>query len=1638
MLSWTSLTFTSRNFVFKKIQDVYGADIDLRDSVSDFFAGEHDARNRVVQVIRAPVDRADSIPLGSYLQPHRTRPTPEQVERVQRTEAEVERYGSTIEDLNPDIPVASAECELTPTEQHPETRILDHEGFVVPQNINRPTRPAPTRHNDEEMVIDNTRGMCQPVYSTAELLADISLESSAQDHVQSGPVTPRQLPSLFPPNPYNTVRSPSDQRGEIPTDPIQDEEEPRLGRSTLLSQESSPSQSPVILPDDNTSTDELPPDLPRSTDLHGQAGAADAGRTQRRSRSLVRQNRWALDEENTLLDALARNILDHEIYTTHFRRRTWEGVRKKIREMRAGREAQIRVKREALERKAAAATVFKDDDALFVKAIRNNWDWRRLHETRFLHKSEDSVKMHFVEVRQRLVAEDKAKATAAHSQQRYHEQTEIGETSTGPHQKFTPDEDDLLLAARFHQAEMKRVAMHYFPLRSYEQVKSRASTLYHDADRAVKKSAQGLSQSSIANQTERILDSLDEDRRQRIETKREQIQRDEKLFSADRNQEFEQKASQKRKASEEKARNDDKRLKSKQSLETLTALEDANEKRKEVEQRRLAEDLQREAAYNKKYATWYARSEANKAAGKPIPPSPVRPSGSRIGTEVVVLPQSSIQAPVAPPSSPFTTPRTEKEPDRQAMVQGNARDKTPSTRPAAAALGEIQATQAAMSGKKRQTMTPYVEIVVATKKQKTDNPTKAATVSTRKSISKAAACPLNTPPSPFKSHLASQRGEQRTFAASQPVNKASIDGPLAGAPASFSSPIHVPHKERFVNIIKNGQRQSTLNFPAAPPQPRLGALSSAGKDLPTPESRQRGSQSTPISVVSSDSDSDACPIGNGDISDEELTAAAEASSGYWQSPIGRRSTDYGDMPTEQATDSKIAVGIASSPPAPTAQSSSKPGHPLSTNKSEKRKTVISDTFEFDSQLLHESHESTQQSSVYTEIAASKTTAAAGCDLGTQPRDRDRTPVAPEQQETSRRAATESAQDTLHELMTSQKQLLSTTQRGKLSSSQGKTQESTYSTQYAGETIAPSQATSKADMPLSQESSQSSRAFQTQDPSTTLSQNRLRSLQRPYSQKATQTQDDINTQLSQATSKGNMPSSHGSSQETQAFQTQDPSTSLSQRLMREMKPPSNPKPTQQGKPSEAIAKANVPSSEEALREIGASQTQSSSTRASQRLSKTMQPAAGGRATQAKQGDNTQGAGKATQLPKPITQIPISQQTTQGEIEDTTQGETTQVHPNQPKTATAQMLRSMVTDMDDLHKEVAVLRECNKVPQAGVKATAQSLLPGPEHQVLSKGKQRAAVESDDEGVEEVEGIRSGSDDDDDDSDASFDSDVRRKELRAQLPSSMTEEQKDRAVAGPPRPSAAEKEAALQNLNRNSMNSISTQDLAPPFPSSGRVRSLTPTPPPERRHIQSSPAVRRQAKEKLRPQQVRNNGAAANTSSTRASLSRPPPSTAPATFQEQLRTPVATGSKTRGQGIDLARGSKNGGQGKNLRTNHTPFKNLHNAVPEPGSAAELRAELEQKHRDRERKAAADAATKAARERAAVKTARKQRSKEKKRIAIAAKAAKKDKAARLAAGEDVSSSSEESSDDGYDPIEDLSRLAREFAERNGASRAF
>ncbi|TKA69225.1 hypothetical protein B0A49_06513 [Cryomyces minteri] len=100
------------NFLFKKLQDSYGGDLDLFDTVGGIFEDEPDPKMRVVHVIQAPLDRDMSIPATSNLRPstaQRQLRNDYFAELHRKRRLEEAEYGVALEDLHRDKPLRSRE-----------------------------------------------------------------------------------------------------------------------------------------------------------------------------------------------------------------------------------------------------------------------------------------------------------------------------------------------------------------------------------------------------------------------------------------------------------------------------------------------------------------------------------------------------------------------------------------------------------------------------------------------------------------------------------------------------------------------------------------------------------------------------------------------------------------------------------------------------------------------------------------------------------------------------------------------------------------------------------------------------------------------------------------------------------------------------------------------------------------------------------------------------------------------------------------------------------------------------------------------------------------------------------------------------------------------------------------------------------------------------------------------------------------------------------------------------------------------------------------------------------------------------------------------------------------------------------------
>jgi hypothetical protein len=132
----TELIYVASDCYIKKIQDSTGADIDMRDTVQDIL-GEFPPAERIIHVQQLLHGRDDTVPFDSYLHPPKLAPTTQERETINRQRVELDRYGTTLDNLDPDHPVTSHE---RPTEAR-----KDKDGFAIPARINRPPRTHVSR-----------------------------------------------------------------------------------------------------------------------------------------------------------------------------------------------------------------------------------------------------------------------------------------------------------------------------------------------------------------------------------------------------------------------------------------------------------------------------------------------------------------------------------------------------------------------------------------------------------------------------------------------------------------------------------------------------------------------------------------------------------------------------------------------------------------------------------------------------------------------------------------------------------------------------------------------------------------------------------------------------------------------------------------------------------------------------------------------------------------------------------------------------------------------------------------------------------------------------------------------------------------------------------------------------------------------------------------------------------------------------------------------------------------------------------------------------------------------------------------------------------------------------------------------------
>jgi hypothetical protein len=849
----------------------------MRDTVQDIL-GEFPPTERIIHVQQLLHGRDDTVPFDSYLHPPKVAPTTQEQETIHRQRTELNRYGTTLHNLDPDNPVVSHE--------RPAEKRLDSDGFAMPAIPNRPPRPhvAPS----------------SPVVSSSQLFS----QNSYEDHLAQSPELGSPQKAFKAVQPLLTPPEAANKASQYSTlDAVPSAQKPPIVRA---SNRHSPVEDPAA--DENVLelADPISEDSqPRLSSSTSRTPARSSKTNKRKSldSSEIREinaqnlsNKWTVDETKTLIEGLAKGLSPAEM-KHNLPNRSLDSIRKKAAAM--AKQNTLAVQ----ERKASLASWTEDEDAHFVRAIRNNQGYKTLHDHRFRDRSDDSVKFHYVEISKQLEEKDAAESARI----RYQEQLKEGTPSTGPNEKFTQEEDDFLLACRIEDVEMKPVAKEKFPLRPVEQVTNRAGSLFHNAKRAAAKAnPPSLGRSPSVE----FLFEHNPELRERIEPQREKAREFKKKSSNARVKEFEETSRRKSMLNSDQERTDAQRDKGERQRKVIDALEEAKQEGDRVKRRRLDDDLRRENDYNQQFAAWKKQAAVDEHAGRPIQPRPDRPLGSSIGTEVFSATQ---------------TPRPASSIKQVAAEGSKARSSiTP---------------LAGQGTKKRRTSTVEVQVVIPSSKKQKIAATAETTPQVKRLNSKAASAskvPSSSTPDRSAPQVVPQSAMAK-FGCAMQSQKAGVDSGLARerhgvtfASTSATQPVgssvfKKPAQEDATRNLSSpgvstakSLRQSKLAFLRDDQQL---PMSSAKKSTPVSARQLSTASVTPRAAmddsifISSDEESS---YDDKDITDEELNAVAERSEAmYSSSPVKspqKKNTQTGLQHKGRNMGSPAARALRSSPP----------------------------------------------------------------------------------------------------------------------------------------------------------------------------------------------------------------------------------------------------------------------------------------------------------------------------------------------------------------------------------------------------------------------------------------------------------------------------------------------------------------------------------------------------------------------------------------------------------------------------------------------------------------------------------------------------------------------------------------------------
>ena len=684
------------------------------------------------------------------------------------------------------------------------------------------------------------------------------------------------------------------------TDPIEDEDDSSSHRSVFEQQPSSPQLTLTHLTQRRLSRGENP-NLTKAPDTSLSRSRADTSEhlSDAEVKILRKKNLshvWSKKEIDSLSTALAKGLDAYAIHEQLFSHRSWDSVRSKVTRFPVRHSDRIRARGKTLAIQAlkcapsvgsgemekpkasepgtsianstptaqtgsntTTSTDFpstslarssplvqslwsQQDDENFRRAIRTGQDWRSLHDSRYMNKTDESVMKHFAEVRHQVEEEERLTRAEGLKAQ--------GMPSSAPDQKYTQREDDLLLAARLEGTEMRRLSRAQFPLRAYDQVKSRASSLYHKASRAaLKKQRAGVSSEShdtasrisadrashiVQPTTDLVMASLDTATRNRVDMERKLL-RSSDMVAADRCKEYDINM----KVAKDRGRAIGYRDRAQRSDRLHMQLEEAKYREDDIQARRLTEDIKISQTYRKEYASWHKQAELDEVAGRPIQSSPERPLGSSIGTEVLVK-----------------QPAETKAVDNLTFSTGSSyRSRFPP------GLTRSSADEDVATLKKRIFRSVEVQIPVA-KKQKLEGVKSALSkqqvicpqsppISTCSSYRQVG---MSTCSSPFAMLDASRGDDAKHFAATQPTNGKAPKDTAHPPTHGMSSSIRAQATESSSHPVPRRTRQTTLAFTRRARQDSTQTLKRSTPGAKIPDSILLSSDSSSYSDSELDED----------------------------------------------------------------------------------------------------------------------------------------------------------------------------------------------------------------------------------------------------------------------------------------------------------------------------------------------------------------------------------------------------------------------------------------------------------------------------------------------------------------------------------------------------------------------------------------------------------------------------------------------------------------------------------------------------------------------------------------------------------------------------------------------------------------